>query len=241
MPHHKFTLPEGLCICRDVTCKIPYGECHCGCGKKTAISKQSSTKLGNINGMPKQWINGHFGAEKRVDFSDAKPFKIDGVYCLLIQLTKGYWTIVDKNNYKRLSRWRWRAVNSCDGHYYAGRTEQGRKNGEAHNISMSRVICGLSRKNPREADHINRNTLDNRIANLRVVSHRQNRLNSKTRKDCKSGLKGVGEFKKTGKFVARITVHGKLKSLGYFDTPEAAHAAYCNASHIYHGEYGRTE
>ena len=240
MPHHKFTLPEGICICRDVSCTIPYGNCHCGCGIKTAVATQSSTKLGYIIGVHVQWISGHSGTQNRKDFSDAAPFKIDGVYCLLIQLTKNKYVIVYKEDHRFLSQWKWRSHGKTNG-FYATRSEQGKHKGERGLIMMHRVILELDEDDNREVDHRNGNTLDNRRSNLRVVSRRQKKLNSKTRKDCKSGFKGVTEHKKWGKFQARITVDGKIKSLGYFSTPESAHAAYCNASHIYHGEYGRTE
>ena len=35
-------------------------------------------------------------------------------------------------------------------------------------------------------------------------------------------------------------VDGKRKSLGYFTTPEAAHAAYCTAAAEFHGEFANT-
>jgi hypothetical protein len=56
----KFTLPPGLCICRNPNCKIPYGLCHCGCGENTGIAKQSATTYyGLIKGMPRKFRPGH--------------------------------------------------------------------------------------------------------------------------------------------------------------------------------------
>lgn len=77
--------------------------------------------------------------------------------------------------------------------------------------SMHRMIMG----NPVgvEVDHINRdNTLDNRRANLRQATRRQNALNSRraVAKKCKRG------------WTASITFAGKTVSLGVFSTePEA--------------------
>lgn len=39
---------------------------------------------------------------------------------------------------------------------------------------------------------------------------------------------------------AQIKTYGKKKHLGYFDTAEEAHAAYCAAAEIYHREFTRT-
>jgi hypothetical protein len=41
--------------------EIPYGFCHCGCGGKSTIAKQSLTKLGWVKGEPKKFIRGHSG------------------------------------------------------------------------------------------------------------------------------------------------------------------------------------
>jgi hypothetical protein len=51
----------------------------------------------------------------------------------------------------------------------------------------------------------------------------------------------VSFFKRDGNWKSRIVVDGKEIWLGYFSTPEAAHAAYCEAAKQYHGEFARTE
>lgn len=38
---------------------IPYGYCHCGCGQKTKIAKQSWSRRGYVKGEPIRFIYGH--------------------------------------------------------------------------------------------------------------------------------------------------------------------------------------
>lgn len=88
-------------------------------------------------------------------------------------------------------------------------------------------------------DHKNRDKLDNRRCNLRIVRQGQNCMNSPTRKDNNTGYKGVK--KSWNRFIARIRFNGVRYFLGSYATPEEAHAAYCEASKKYHGEFGRTQ
>ena len=68
-----------------------------------------------------------------------------------------------------------------------------------------------------EIDHINGVKDDNRFKNLREATRTENIRNQKLpRVDNASGVAGVSWYKKYGKWVARIQVHGKRISLGYF-------------------------
>lgn len=71
-------------------------------------------------------------------------------------------------------------------------------------------------------DHINGNGLDNQRHNLRICTQSENVINSKTRKDNSSGVKGVSFRKTRGTWDARIQRNGKLILLGQFKTKEAA-------------------
>lgn len=78
-------------------------------------------------------------------------------------------------------------------------------------------------------DHINGQRADNRFANLRAASKKQNNENIQLRRDNRSGLRGVSR-RRNGKWVAQIQSDGTKRHLGYFDSAAAAHAAYQTAA-----------
>lgn len=92
---------------------------------------------------------------------------------------------------------------------------------------------------PADVDHINGIRSDNRIENLRAASRSQNLQNSKKSSRNTSGFKGVSWCKKRMKWRANICANYKQVALGYFDTPEAAHAAYVEAARSLHGDFAR--
>ena len=93
---------------------------------------------------------------------------------------------------------------------------------KAHNNDWN--ITDISKNNL--IDHININSLDNRIENLRILTNQQNQWNKK--------YKGYYWDKRKNKWLSRIGINNKSKFLGYFDNEEDAHQAYLNAKEIYH-------
>lgn len=84
-------------------------------------------------------------------------------------------------------------------------------------------------------DHINHNTIDNHIDNLRDVTQVGNLQNQiKARIDSTTGLLGVSVHKPNGKYKAQIRTRGKSKTIGYYATREEAHAAYLAEKRIQH-------
>lgn len=86
-----------------------------------------------------------------------------------------------------------------------------------------------------EIDHKNMTEDDNRIENLRDIGHNRSlqRANQRVRRDNKLGVKGVS--KQGGRYRARL----KGRELGYYKTPEEAHAAYVSAANELFGPYAR--
>jgi hypothetical protein len=87
-----------------------------------------------------------------------------------------------------------------------------------------------------DVDHINGIRDDNSIKNLRVGTRSQNLQNSKKARshNKSSGFLGVNFHATAKKYQARIKANGRSKSLGLYDTPEEAHAAYIAAKRELH-------
>jgi hypothetical protein len=110
-----------------------------------------------------------------------------------------------------------------------------------HYLAHRLVYLYLYNRLPTEVDHINGNSGDNRLENLREVSHRNNMKNVKLRIDNKSGHVGVSYCSKRNIWRARIKTKTKDTHLGYFKTKEEAIEARLIASkeHGFHENHGR--
>ena len=84
-----------------------------------------------------------------------------------------------------------------------------------------------------QIDHINRVKTDNRIANLREVTNKQNQQNAGKRSDNKSGHPGVSWHKQRSKWQVKIMHNQKQIHLGYFSILEEAIAARKAAEKLY--------
>lgn len=79
-------------------------------------------------------------------------------------------------------------------------------------------------------DHINGNPLDNRRANLRIISQGDNARNTARRKDSRQPYKGITRHRR--RWRARISAGGREIHLGLFATAEAAACAYDAAARL---------
>lgn len=85
-----------------------------------------------------------------------------------------------------------------------------------------------------QLDHRDGVRSNNRMSNLREAGHAENGQNQTLRSDNTSGFLGVSWFKRDSNWKAQIRLNGTSYSLGYFDTPEEAHAAYLAAKKNLH-------
>lgn len=135
----------------------------------------------------------------------------------IIRLTQGKETIVDSSDYDYLSQWKWL--------YNDGYAERHiRINGKPKHIRMHRFILNIP--DGFEADHVNRNKLDNRRCNLRICTRSQNEANRPIFPNNSSGKKGVSWDKVNNKWRAVICFKRKYIHIGRYNNIEDATVAY---------------
>lgn len=105
-----------------------------------------------------------------------------------IPLTRGQRTIIDKDDEGKISGYKWHATpHTMDGYYACAAI--GRKTTYMHRFLLD-APDGMY------VDHINHDTLDNRRANLRLVSNQENNTNRNgAYNTSKTGIRGVSVHK----------------------------------------------
>jgi hypothetical protein len=150
-----------------------------------------------------------------------------------IPLTKGYSARVDDEDFwVGLQPW---FADVRDGQIYASRNRPKDGGGPRGLIRLHQALmlppAGF------EVDHINRDTLDNRRSNLRLVTKTQNMRNRGVNRTSSTGLKGVCRGSGGKGWRAHIGVGVKTLELGTYATPEQAALAYDCVALAYFGEY----
>jgi hypothetical protein len=83
----------------------------------------------------------------------------------------------------------------------------------------------------KQIDHINGDSLDNRLCNLRLVTCAENLWNiHQAQSLSRSGVRGAYQHKQTGNWISEISINGKKRHLGVFKTQAEAAAAYQQAA-----------
>lgn len=146
--------------------------------------------------------------------------KEDGT--VLVNLTQGYWTIVDLPDFEKYCRdTRWYYHEG-----YALRMDQKKP------IQLHRLIAGTP--DGFFTDHKNGCRLDNRVCNLKIVTGSQNCRNRKIHSNNTSTVIGVSWDKSKNRYATRVTVNGKMYNLGDYKLFHEAVAARKRGEDLYY-------
>ena len=126
---------------------------------------------------------------------------------------------------EEVTRWTWHVDRAGAG--YIVRTIEGKKK------RLHRFIWELAGRDPvKMLDHVNGDTKDNRLENLREATPSLNSKNRRRRKPTREGLPEGVSNQWNASFASRIHHRGRTHHLGNFSTPEDASVAYENAKQI---------
>lgn len=90
---------------------------------------------------------------------------------------------------------------------------------------------------PKIIDHIDRNSLNNKIENIREATQSQNCFNRKIHKNNSTKVKNVTFDKETNKYLVQIYINGKNKKFGRYDDLELAELVAIEARDKYIGRF----
>lgn len=153
-----------------------------------------------------------------------------------VAITGGFVTIVSPSDAAQL-RHAWQGTPASRSGYVTVTRVKGMGDGSRKRVILARELLGLA---PGEqADHINRDPLDNRRGNLRPSTASENNCNRRRPAKAKSPYKGVRQHRR--RWSAEIKLGGRSVYLGSFATAEEAASAYRAAAVRMHGQFARFE
>lgn len=154
---------------------------------------------------------------------------------MLLELPKGKYAIIDAEDYERVREHHWYAsrVKLKEADYFRVMAFTPLVDGKRECLMLHRFI--LQAPKGLVVDHINRNPLDCRKANLRICTQQQNTFNRRGAINSASRYKGV--YRRGNRWLAAIKHNRKNIHLGYHDTEVQAARAYNEAATAFYGEF----
>jgi hypothetical protein len=134
------------------------------------------------------------------------------------------YALIDAADAEQVSRYRWHVGSGGYPAYSLSRSHEGKNPME---IKLHRFLMGLAPGNLMQVDHINRDRLDNRRSNLRLVTADVQAQNQGSSRGSTSKYRGVHWSVRAQKWRATVRQGSRLISLGsYTDEDEAGRVAH---------------
>jgi hypothetical protein len=151
-----------------------------------------------------------------------------------VTLTQGYVATIDRADVARVSRYNWYAFPRRHAVYAMARIPG---NASDTRISLHRFIA--ARDDDLDIDHKDGDGLNNRRRNLRPATRLQQAMNRSLRGGGSNAYRGARWVPKRNKWVAKITIEGKVRYIGHYDTEQEAARAYQYVARRVFGEFYR--
>jgi hypothetical protein len=151
----------------------------------------------------------------------------DGSTALILERRNGdtFQCFIDTVDYALVQPYHWHVIVPRGGGFYAANSQK---------IFIHQLLLG----GLKDADHRDRNGLNNRRSNLRPATRQQQQANHRKHSDgLTSPYRGVSLHKPTGKFRAAIVFNNKQNHLGLFEDELEAARAFNRAATEYFGEF----
>ena len=158
-----------------------------------------------------------------------------------VPLTRGYVAVIDAADAEKVLAFRGHALVTATGVYAVGRPYPRLVRGARNSVKPPKVLLHRFLLNASESgveiDHRDQDGLNNRRANLRPGTRRQNMCNKRKNHGATSKFKGVCWNRKDARWQAKIQRRGVTRYIGNFDSEAAAALAYDRAAYTYHGDF----
>lgn len=156
----------------------------------------------------------------------------DELKCYIGKDDNGNEFLISADSYAEVSRYYW----ALDNRYFRGKVF-----GEKSNILLHRyILIGNQPTLGLLVDHINGNTSDCRLENLRLCTPSQNQFNRKRGANNKSGCCGVHWNALQGKWIATLRRDGQTVVHQMFDNLSDAIQCRLDAEKMYFGNFNAT-
>lgn len=150
---------------------------------------------------------------------------------ITLQLNSGEETYIDYADFTYLSNFKYSITKGTNGYVMMNIKIDGKWKSTTLHRFLINPLKGMV------VDHVNRNKLDNRRNNLRVLTPSENKQNTKVRSDSKTGIKGIRYNTVRNQYFARLKHKGKYVFIEWFDDLETAKIELNKARKHYH-KYG---